>query len=100
MHLRSTLYALMYGRIYSITSSVLLPLDTYAHINPAALASLKMPTAHSLVISGSLYEDTTAEAPVRCASSTMPFGVMRRTLPMERSDAGSRSAWEVTQFWQ
>ena len=42
------------GPRYSSTCGVPLPFETNPVISPAALASLKMATAHSLVISGSL----------------------------------------------
>jgi len=42
------------GAQYSRTCGVALPLETKPVMSPAAFASLKTATAHSLVISGSL----------------------------------------------
>jgi len=64
------------------------------------LASLKIATAHSLVMSGSLYEETTTEAFVRRAASTICAGLMRRANPIAESEFGSRIACDVYQFWQ
>jgi len=46
------------------------PLETKPVTNPAARASLKTTTAHSLVISGSLYVLTMTLPPWRMASRT------------------------------
>ena len=54
-------------------------------------------TAHSLVISGSLYVLHTIGAPSASARSTMCPALIGRT---GESAAGSRSACDVTQFWQ
>jgi hypothetical protein len=66
-------------------------------MSPADLASLKTATAHSLVISGSLYVLTRILAPWASASRTRRSG--------EAGSGGdtaleSRNACEVTQFWQ
>jgi hypothetical protein len=73
------------------------PLETKPVTNPAARASLKTATAHSLVISGSLYVLTMILPPWRRASRTSSAGVTRIG---PTTAAGSRRACEVTQFWQ
>src|SRR2546430_14397045 len=61
--------------MYSRTSRVALPLEMYAVMKPRGRASLKTSTAHSEVISGSLYEVATTDACWRWAISTNCRGV-------------------------
>src|SRR5712692_8128173 len=68
--------------MYSRTCGVPLPLETKPVERPAARASLKTATAHSLVMRGSLYVLTTAFAPSLTASRTRVSGVA----PLRRND--------------
>ena len=74
-----------------------LPLEMNAVFRPAGRAALNTSTAHSAVISGSLYEDPTMRAPWRTARPTSSSGVTSRGMTPAVS---SRSACEVSQFWQ
>src|SRR5688572_771814 len=87
----------MCGRRYSSTRGVPLPFETNPVTRPCARASLKIATAHSDVMSGSLYVDTTIFAPWRSASCTSDAGVVSCGGAIAR---GSRNACDVTQFWQ
>jgi hypothetical protein len=61
------------------------------------LARRNTDTAHSLVMSGSLYVEVTIRAPLRFAAATISSGVTGSAGAIE---ALSRRAWEVSQFWQ
>src|ERR1700720_1053792 len=94
---RSTLQRSTHGRRYSSTCGVPFPLETKPVTNLAERASLKIATAHSLVIRGSLYALTMTLLPWRVASRTRSSGVTRIG---PATAAGSRRACDVTQFWQ
>src|SRR5439155_6938195 len=66
-------------------------------LRPPAFAALNTSTAHSAVMSGSLYDDPTSLPPGPSASHTRPSGV---TSVGRTPAAASRSAWLVSQFWQ
>src|SRR2546422_4298041 len=83
--------------MYSRTSGVPFPFDTYDVFNPCARAILKISTAHSLVISGSLYVLVTMRAPCSSDRETNCSGVSRWGGAIA---LGSRTACDVTQFWQ
>ena len=74
-----------------------LPFEMNAVFRPLAFATLNTSTAHSAVMSGSLYDEPTSRAPWRSANRTRPSGV---TSVGSTPAAASRSAWLVSQFWQ
>ena len=66
-------------------------------MSPACRAARNTATAHSAVMSGSLYVLTMLVAPWRSASLTSCSGEVTSKSSVERK---SRNACELTQFWQ
>ena len=72
-----------------------MPLETYAVLRPFAFAARNTSTAHSEVMSGSLYVETIVGAPLSRASPTSSAAETSRGDP---TASGSRIDWDVNQF--
>src|SRR2546430_5495583 len=85
--------------MYSRTSLVALPFEMYAVMKPRGRASLNTSTAHSEVISGSLYEVATTEACWRWAISTSCRGVTSIGSDSAPRTRNARGGSHILQVW-